>query len=76
MGLMFLLTGLILSLYGFSTLGSPIYEKSLGIDANLIWGIVLLVFGLTMLMFGIRGQRKLDVAAKALLHDAKPKQER
>jgi len=60
MGLMFTLTGLILFFFGLATQGSPIYEKSLGFNANLIWGVVLLIFGALMLMLGKRGQQKID----------------
>jgi len=59
MGLMFTLVGVILSVFGLATRGSEIYERSLGIDANLWWGLVLLVFGLTMFLMGRRSQARL-----------------
>ncbi|MGA3045087.1 MAG: hypothetical protein ABSD67_00565 [Terracidiphilus sp.] len=59
MGLMFTLVGVILSVFGFATNGSPIYAASLGINANLWWGLVLLVFGLTMFLLGRRSQARL-----------------
>jgi len=59
MGLMFTLVGMILSAYGLATNGSAIYAASLGINANLWWGLVLLVFGLTMFLLGRRSQKKL-----------------
>ncbi len=60
MGLMFTLTGLILTLFGFATNGdAALYAKSLGINANLWWGMVLLVFGLTMFIMGRRSQKRL-----------------
>jgi len=59
MGLMFTLVGVILSVFGLATRGSEIYERSLGIDANLWWGVVLLVFGLTMFLMGRRSQARL-----------------
>ena len=58
MGLMFTLVGAILAAFGISTEGSPIYAKSLGINTNLWWGLVLLVFGLCMLLLGRRGQKR------------------
>lgn len=58
MGLMFTLVGAILTLYGIVTRGSAIYEKSVGIDINLDWGLVMLVFGVTMFLLGRRGQKK------------------
>lgn len=60
MGLMFTLTGVIMTLFGMATNGdAALYAKSLGINANLWWGLVLLVFGLTMTVLGFRGQRRL-----------------
>jgi hypothetical protein len=46
MGLMFTLVGALLVIYGVLPLGS---ESSLGINVNLYWGLVLVVFGLIML---------------------------
>ena len=60
MGLMFTLTGLILSIFGAVTNGNAdLYAKSLGINANLWWGIVLFAFGLTMYILGQRGQKRI-----------------
>jgi membrane protein implicated in regulation of membrane protease activity len=56
-GLMFTIFGLILALYGLAS-GGAIYERSLGIDVNLWWGLVLLAFGLVMLTFAIRAGRR------------------
>ena len=52
MGLMFLIVGGILSVYGLATMGSPIYAKSVGMNINLVWGIVMLVFGGAMFLLG------------------------
>lgn len=60
-GMFFTLTGTILAAFGFSTRDrADIYQKSLGIDANLWWGVALLVFGIVMLAFGRRGQAKIE----------------
>jgi hypothetical protein len=60
MGLMFTLTGMILSAFGLATRDrADLYAKSLGINANLWWGLVLLAFGLFMLWLGRRGQKRL-----------------
>jgi hypothetical protein len=64
MGLMFTLVGVILTVYGFATSGSPIYAKSLGINANLDWGVVLLIFGGTMFLLGRAGQKRADRAPR------------
>ena len=60
MGLMFSITGAILIAWGLKTNGDAIYAKSLGINASLRWGIVLLIFGLTMFILGERRQHKLE----------------
>jgi hypothetical protein len=50
MGLMFLIIGVILAVYGVMTSGSAMYDDhSLGININLIWGGVMILFSLTML---------------------------
>ena len=59
MGLMFTLVGVILVGFGAGTRGSHIYDASLGINANLWWGIVLLIFGVTMLLLGRASQKRL-----------------
>jgi hypothetical protein len=60
MGLMFTLVGVILSAFGLATNGNEqMYAPSLGINANLWWGLVLLVFGLTMFLMGRRSQARL-----------------
>jgi hypothetical protein len=37
-----------------------VYARSLGIDANLWYGLALLAFGILMLAFGRRGQIEMD----------------
>ena len=59
MGLMFTLVGVILVGVGAGTRGSAIYAASLGINANFWWGLVLLVFGVTMLLLGRSSQKRL-----------------
>ena len=58
-GLMFSLVGVMLVIYGFAT-GSDteLYRRSLGINVNLRWGLVLLVFGATMLMLAWRASKQ------------------
>jgi hypothetical protein len=54
-GLMFSLFGVILIVYGLIS-NEAIYQRSLGINVNLWWGIVLLAFGLVMLWFAVRSK--------------------
>jgi hypothetical protein len=60
-GMMFTILGAILVVYGLAS-GSAIYARSLGINVNLWWGLVLLVFGIVMLAFALRsrGTRRGD----------------
>jgi uncharacterized membrane protein len=58
MGLLFTIVGVIMSLYGLFTRGSVIYERSAGMDINLIWGVVMLAFGLTMFLLGRRADKR------------------
>ena len=54
-GLMFSLVGLLMTIFGFATKGdAEMYHRSLDININLIWGVILLIFGgfmLAMAMF-------------------------
>jgi len=56
LGALFSLLGLILIVYGAVSDASR-YQQSLGININLDWGIVLLIFGLLMLLLARRGAR-------------------
>jgi membrane protein implicated in regulation of membrane protease activity len=61
MGLMFTLAGMVLVLFGLTTSGdAAVYARSLGINANLIWGLVLAAFGLMTLVLGQRAQKRLE----------------
>ena len=51
-GLMFTLIGALPAIYGVAKSADSV---SLGININLIWGIVLLIFGVLMLAGAIRG---------------------
>ncbi len=53
-GLMFTLIGVLLSSYG-ATVKSD-HAISLGININLIWGLILLGFGVLMLLGAARGK--------------------
>ena len=53
-GLMFSIIGALLVVYGMTS-DPAIYQRSLGFNVNLWWGLVLLVFGLVMLWLVRRG---------------------
>jgi hypothetical protein len=57
-GLMFSVFGLLLAGFGLFSDPSIYAEHSLGINVNLGWGVVLLLFGATMLLFAIRARRR------------------
>lgn len=56
-GALFTLYGVLLALYGaFGDKGQ--YARSLGLNVNLIWGLVLLAFGLSMLIARATGRKR------------------
>ena len=54
-GLMFTLFGALIAIFGLTS-DAKLYERSLGININLWWGLVLLAFGLIMLILAIRAK--------------------
>ena len=58
-GLMFAILGAILTLVGLVA-DSAIYARSLGLNVNLWWGLVLLALGALLLGLGWRAQRAVD----------------
>ena len=49
-GLMFSVLGVLITIFGFATKSdSSMYQRSLGINVNLVMGVVMLIFGLLML---------------------------
>ena len=57
MGILFSFLGVMLVIFG-ATSDSAMYQRSLGININLIWGAVLAVFGALMWYFGRRAGRQ------------------
>ncbi len=58
-GLMFSLIGAMLVIYGLITnSNAETYARSLGINIDLYWGLLLLVFGGAMLILAWRGAQK------------------
>jgi hypothetical protein len=55
-GLLFVIYGALLLLYGVFS-DSALYQRSLGLNINFWWGIIMAVFGAIMLILG-RARRK------------------
>jgi multisubunit Na+/H+ antiporter MnhG subunit len=61
LGLIFLIIGGLMSLYGLITRNTAaIYERSMGINLNLTWGLIMFVFGLIMFLIGRRQKWQND----------------
>ncbi len=56
-GMLFSILGGILVVFG-AVSNSDIYHKSMGININLWWGLVMLIFGLLMFFYGLRATRR------------------
>ncbi len=55
LGLIFLITGGIMAIYGLFTRGDQaLYEPSMGINLNLTWGLLMFLFGAIMFFVGRR----------------------
>ena len=61
-GALFSVFGLLLCIYGAITRGSTIYAvHSLGLNVNLWWGLIMLLFGVgTLSLSRLRGKRLPD----------------
>lgn len=58
-GLLFVILGLILALFGIFTLNdTELYARSLGRNINLWTSLLMLIFGGLMLLFPLLGRRK------------------
>jgi membrane-bound ClpP family serine protease len=63
-GMIFTIFGIMLIVFGVFS-NPSLYAQSLGINVNLIWGVVLLVFGAIMFFLGARamfGKRSAGAA--------------
>ena len=60
LGLIFLIIGGMMAVFGLFTHGSAIYEKSLGFNINLACGILMLLFGALMYFLGRRQKWQND----------------
>lgn len=58
LGLLFSIFGLLLLIFGLSS-NKELYERSLGVNINSWWGIVMLLFGIVVFLLGRRSHRRL-----------------
>ncbi len=56
-GVLFTLLGLLLTGFGLVS-PAEIYRRSLGINVNLVWGAVVLLFGAVMLVAALLARRR------------------
>jgi hypothetical protein len=74
-GGLFTSLGLLLSGYGLVTAGNPAhYARSLSVNINLWWGLVMLVFGLLLLLLASRGRRTRSPSAEGQATEAREHQ--
>ncbi len=53
-GLMFTILGVFITFFGIITMSdAEMYSKSLGININVVMGILMLIFGLVMLYYSL-----------------------
>ena len=64
-GLMFAIVGALLTLASLF-LNSEIYHRSLGINVNFWWGIVMFIFGITMFFYGKRETSTVKPTAESI----------
>lgn len=64
-GLMFSLFGGVLMIFGALSDRAIYDQHSLGININLYWGVVLLLFGAAMLLLAWRGRTKWKSALRS-----------
>ena len=64
-GMLFTLLGLLLSGWGLA--GDPTSNaRSLGYNVNLVWGVVVLAFGIVFLLLGRKGTSSVEPASATL----------
>jgi hypothetical protein len=62
MGMMFSMAGAVILAFGIATRNRPgLYARCFGMNPNLWWGIVVLVFGLIVVTLGRRGQARIEM---------------
>lgn len=73
MGMMFSMAGAVLLAFGLATrTRSELYARCFGINADLWWGVVVLVFGLIVVGIGRRGQGRIEQRKQGQTAPKKP----
>jgi sulfite exporter TauE/SafE len=62
-GWLFAALGALLAGYGAIS-NRAIYQQSLGVNINLVWGVVMLAFGVLMLFLGRQSSKNRDRATE------------
>jgi hypothetical protein len=76
-GGLFTLLGLLVGGYGLATAADAGgYERSLGVNINLWWGLVMLIFGALLLTFASRARRQAGAHAAAESGEGRATEER
>jgi hypothetical protein len=57
LGALFIAIGLVMVIFGLTS-DPALYERSLGINVNLWWGLVQIAFGALMLGFAVYARRR------------------
>jgi hypothetical protein len=70
-GLFFVIVGSIMAIVGLTS-NPAIYEKSLGINVNLYWGVAEVIFGSLMIAFG-RAHHEVEAGTPATPAGKAPK---
>ena len=71
LGAMFTMLGALLAAFGLWG-NKAIYSQTLGIDVNLDWGVVLLIFGVIMLVMGLRAPAAAPSSSDASSEPPRP----
>lgn len=71
LGMIFLAIGAVMTVYGIFTRSSAIYVASEGMNINLIWGVIMVLFG--AVMFGLAKYASLNPPPPAKMDPNAPK---
>lgn len=74
MGMMFSIVGAVLFAFGLATRNRPdLYTRSFGINADLWWGLALLIFGIVVVGMGRRGQAVIEARKGGAMVHKRPR---